>query len=49
MNAEKYRQVLTNHAIPPGMQKEWQTNKNGFIFQHDNDGKHTANALKSYL
>ena len=45
MNAEKYRQVLIHHAIPTGKRLIG----NGFIFQHDNDPKHTANAVKSYL
>ena len=43
--AEKYRQVLIHHAIPSGKRLI----ENGFIFQHDNDPKHTANAVKSYL
>ena len=43
MNAEKYRQDLINHAIPSVKCVI------GFIFQHDHDPKHTANAVKSYL
>ena len=34
-----------NRAIPSGKRLIG----NGFIFQHDNDLKHTANAVKSYL
>ena len=45
VNAEKYRQVLIHHAIPSGKRLIG----NGFIFQHDNDHKHTANTFKSYL
>ena len=45
MNAEKYRHVLIHHAIPSGKG----LSGNGFIFQHDDDPKHTANAVKSYL
>ena len=40
MNAEKYRQVLINYAIPSGKYLIG----NGFIFQYHNDPKHTANA-----
>ena len=45
LNAEKYRQVLIHHAIPSGKRP----GGNCFIFQHDNDPKHTAHAVKSYL
>ena len=45
MNAGKYRQVLIHHAIPSGKRPV----ANCFIFQHDNDPKHTAYAVKSYL
>ena len=45
MNAEKYRQVLIHHAILSGKRLIG----NGFTFQYDNDPKHTANAVKSYL
>ena len=44
MNAEKYRQFLIHHAIPSGKCLIG----NGFIFQHDNNPKDTANAIKSY-
>ena len=40
-----HRQVLIHHAIPFGKILIG----NGFIFQHDSDSKHTANAVKSYL
>ena len=45
MNSEKHRQVLIHNAIPSGKRLIG----NGFIFQHDNNSKHTANAVKSYL
>ena len=45
MNAEKYCLVLIHYAIPSGKRLIG----NGFIFQHDNDFKHTANAKQSYL
>ena len=45
MNADEYRQVLIHHAVPSG---KFLTG-NGFIFQHDNDPRHTANAVTSYL
>ena len=45
MNAEKYRQVLIHHAFPSGKSLIG----NGFIFQHDNNPKHTAKAVKSYF
>ena len=45
MNAEKYRQVLIHHAIASGKCLFGK----GFIFQHENDPKHSANAEKSYL
>ena len=47
MNVEQDRQVLIHHAIPS--EKHLQTQGNGFIFQHDHDPKHTANAVKSFL
>ena len=36
---------LIHHAIPSGQRLIG----NGFVCQHDNDPKHTANAVKSYL
>ena len=38
-------QVLLHYAIPSGKR----LTGNGFIYQHDNDPTHTANAVKSYL
>ena len=40
-----FTQVLIHHAIPSGRCLIG----NGFIFQHDNNPKHIANAVKSYL
>ena len=45
MNAAKYKQILIHHTIPSG--KRLIGNK--FIFQHDNDPKHSAKIVKSYL
>ena len=45
LNAEKYRQIPTHHAIP----SKKRVIGNCFIFQYDNDPKHTARAVKSYL
>ena len=42
MNAEKYRQILIHHTIPSGRQLIGPR----FIFQDDNDPKHTANKVK---
>ena len=45
MNAEKYRQILVHHAVPSGKRLI----SNCFIFQQDNDNKHTALKVKIYL
>ena len=44
-SAEKYRQILIHHAISSCKHLIG----NGFIFQKDNDSKHTALKVKSYL
>lgn len=44
MNPEKYRQVLIT-AMP----SDKHLTGNGFIFQHDYNHKHIANAAESYL
>ena len=44
-SAENHRQTLIHHAIPSGKRLIG----NCFIFQHDNDQKHTAHSMKSYL
>ena len=41
----RYRQILIHHLIPSA-------NKmcpDGFLFQHDNDPKHTSEVVKSYV
>ena len=45
MNAEKYHQLLSHHALPSAKRLIG----NGFIFLHGNDPKHTADAVKAYL
>ena len=45
MNAEKYRQILIHHAVPSGRRLVGPN----FIFQHDNDPKHTAKKVNDYL
>ena len=45
MKAPKYKQILIHHAIPSGKRLIG----NNFIFQHDNDPKHSAKIIKSYL
>ena len=45
MNAEKHRQVLIYHAVPSGRRLVGPN----FIFQHDNDPKHTAKKVNDYL
>ena len=42
---EQYRQILIHHMRPsPRL-----LNGNDFIFQHDNDPKHSSNLVKNYL
>ena len=45
IDAEKYRQILIHHAVPSGTRLIGPK----FIFQHDNDPKHTANKVNQYL
>ena len=45
INAKKYRQILIHHAIPSGKRLIG----NGFVFQQDNNPKHTALKVKSYF
>lgn len=43
MDANKYIQILNDNLIPI------MKNKDGFIFQHDNDPKHKAAKTKQFL
>ena len=45
MKNEQYRQILVHHMRPSVRP----LNGNDFIFQHDNDPKHTSNLVKNYL
>ena len=45
MNAEKYRLSLFHHAVPSGRRLVCPN----FIFQHDNDSKHTSKKVIDYL
>ena len=36
LTGEKYKNILQNHAVPPGQQLIW----DNFILQQDNDPKH---------
>src|SRR5689334_14055545 len=46
MDAQKSKQILIHHMIPSS--KDLFGNEN-FIFQHDNDAKHTAKIVQSHL
>ncbi|KAI5708859.1 hypothetical protein M8J76_004770 [Diaphorina citri] len=45
MRKEEYKKILEDNVVPSG------TNLigNGFIFQHDNDPKHTSKLCKGFL
>lgn len=44
MSTEKYHQIFTHHAVPPGKHQIG----NGLIFQYENDptDEHAVNAVK---
>ena len=44
LTAPKYKQILIHHAVPVGKALIG----NNFVFQHDNDPKHTARVIKKY-
>ena len=45
MKKEQYRQILIHHMRPSASR----LHGNDYIFQHDNDPKHTSNVIKNYL
>ena len=45
MKKEQHREILIHHMRPSAKR----LNGNDFIFQHDNDLKHTSNLVKNYL
>lgn len=45
LKKEQYRNILENNAIPSGLRLLGQT----FVFQQDNDPKHTSKLCKDYL
>lgn len=47
LDATKYKQLLIHHAKPSAMQLFGKNNN--YIFQHDNDPKHTAKIVTNYL
>lgn len=48
LTGAKYREILKNHMAP--FLREMKRDKHTeFIFQHDNDPKHTAKVVKNYL
>ena len=45
LSAPKYKQILIHHDVPVGKAFIG----NNFVFQRDNDPKHTARVIKKYL
>ena len=45
LTAPRYKQILIHHAVPVGKSLIC----NNFVFEHDNDPKHTARIIKRYL
>lgn len=48
MDAEKYRSIL-KHRMAPHHKELKETHGIDFVFQHDNDPKHTSKKAKNYL
>ncbi|CAJ0956488.1 unnamed protein product [Ranitomeya imitator] len=46
MNGAMYREILSANLLPPARALKM---KRGWVFQHDNDPKHTARATKEWL
>ncbi len=46
MNGAMYREILSENLLPSARAL---TMKRGWVFQHDNDPKHTARATKEWL
>lgn len=45
LNKERFHGILQNHAVPSGLRIIGR----GFIFQQDNDPKHTSGYCTSYI
>ena len=45
LTGSEYRKILIHHFVPSANR----LNSEGFIFQQDNDPKHTSNVAKKYL
>ena len=45
LTGTEYRKILIHHMVPSANR----LNPEGFIFQQDNDPKHTSNVVKKYL
>ncbi|KAK3545560.1 hypothetical protein QTP70_008107 [Hemibagrus guttatus] len=46
MNGAMYREILSKNLLPSARALKM---KHGWVFQHDNDPKHTARAMKEWL
>ncbi len=46
MNGAMYREILSENLLPSARALKM---KHGWVFQHDNDPKHTARATKEWL